>query len=68
MDAQELILIGNAAIQAARRANLPECAYQLEMAINTLEHCLEICDNDSIEFAANVLQTEIDDFKNRRNE
>ena len=68
METNELIIIAHAKIESAKRNNLHDCAYALTRAVRTVEHCLKYQDKENLDFAVGVLQTEIEDFKNRSNE
>jgi hypothetical protein len=66
MTPQDIIITGNASIEAAKRNKLHDCAYSLTRAVRTVELCLKYNDQENLDFAVGVLQTEIEDFENRR--
>lgn len=64
MEPNDALLIGQAALIKAESQNRAADIWQIEQAINTLNHAIKIDCMASVEFAQSVLMATVDDFKN----
>lgn len=64
MEPNDALLIGQAALIKAKSQEKAADIWQIEQAINTLNHAIKIDYRESIEFAQSVLMAAVDDFKN----